>query len=169
MKELIASFTAQLRQAVDIGEAASFKKHTGEIRNVLITGLGGSGIGGSIINQIIEQEIKVPVIVNKDYFLPSFVGPETLVIVSSYSGNTEETLGAMKIAMERGAKIVCVTSGGRVLDIAKEKGYDHIIIPGGMPPRACLAIHSRSCFMCCMVLDLLVIGSKTISRPASIC
>ncbi len=139
MKELIASFTAQLRQAVDIGEAASFKKHTGEIRNVLITGLGGSGIGGSIINQIIEQEIKVPVIVNKDYFLPSFVGPETLVIVSSYSGNTEETLGAMKIAMERGAKIVCVTSGGRVLDIAKEKGYDHIIIPGGMPPRACLA------------------------------
>ncbi|HMT30765.1 MAG TPA: bifunctional phosphoglucose/phosphomannose isomerase [Bacteroidia bacterium] len=139
MKELIASFTAQLRQAVDIGENAKFTKHSSEIRNVLITGLGGSGIGGSIIAQIVDHEIKVPIVVNKDYFLPAFVGPETLVIVSSYSGNTEETLGAMKIAMDRGSKIVCVTSGGKVLEIAKEKGYDHIIIPGGMPPRSCLA------------------------------
>ncbi len=139
MKELIASFTAQLRQAVEIGDIASFTKPTGEIRNVIITGLGGSGIGGSIISQILDQEIKVPLIVNKDYFLPSFVGPDTLVIVSSYSGNTEETLAAMKIAMDRGSKIVCITSGGKVLETAKSKSYDHIVIPGGMPPRACLA------------------------------
>ncbi len=139
MKELIASFTAQLRQAVDIGEKATFKKHSSEIRNVLITGLGGSGIGGSIISQIVDQEIKVPIVVNKDYFLPAFVDAHSLVIISSYSGNTEETLGAMHIAMEKGAKIVCVTSGGKVLEIAKDKGFDHIIIPGGMPPRSCLA------------------------------
>jgi len=139
MKELVASFTAQLRQAVEIGEKAVFTKPANEIRNVMITGLGGSGIGGSIISQIVEHEIKVPLIVNKDYFLPSFVGPNTLVIVSSYSGNTEETLAAMQIAMEKGAKIVCVTSGGKVLELAKTNGYDHIVIPGGMPPRACLA------------------------------
>ena len=139
MKELISSFTAQLRQAIDIGEKATFTKPTTEIKNILITGLGGSGIGGSIINQIVEMEIKVPVTVNKDYFLPAFVGKDSLVVVSSYSGNTEETLAAMEIAMERGAKIVCVTSGGKVLVIAKAKGYDHIIIPGGMPPRSCLA------------------------------
>lgn len=139
MKELVASFTAQLRQAVEIGEKATFNQPSTEIRNVLITGLGGSGIGGSIIAQIIDQEIKVPLIVNKDYFLPAFVGPETLVIVSSYSGNTEETLAAMKFAMERGAKIVCVTSGGKVEELARANGYDLIIIPGGMPPRACLA------------------------------
>jgi glucose/mannose-6-phosphate isomerase len=139
MKELVASFTAQLRQAVEIGEKAVFTKPVNEIRNVMITGLGGSGIGGSIISQIVEHEIKVPLIVNKDYFLPSFVGPNTLVVVSSYSGNTEETLAAMQIAMERGAKIVCVTSGGKVLELAKANGYDHVVIPGGMPPRACLA------------------------------
>jgi glucose/mannose-6-phosphate isomerase len=139
MKELVASFTAQLRQAVEIGEKAVFTKPSREIKNVMITGLGGSGIGGSIISQIVEQEILVPLIVNKDYFLPSFVGPDTLVIVSSYSGNTEETLAAMNIAMERGAKIVCVTSGGKVLELARANGYDHIVIPGGMPPRACLA------------------------------
>lgn len=139
MKELIASFTAQLRTAVEIGEKASFTKPTSEIQNVVVTGLGGSGIGGSIIAQIVENEIKVPLLVNKDYFLPAFIGPNTLFVVSSYSGNTEETLSAMRIAMERGAKIVCVTSGGKVHEIAKEKGFDHIIIPGGMPPRACLA------------------------------
>jgi glucose/mannose-6-phosphate isomerase len=139
MKELVASFTAQLRQAVEIGEKAAFTKPSAPIRNVVITGLGGSGIGGSIINQIIENEIRVPLVVNKDYFLPAFVGPDTLVVVSSYSGNTEETLAAMEIAMERGAKIVCVTSGGKVQEIAIANKYDHIIIPGGMPPRACLA------------------------------
>jgi glucose/mannose-6-phosphate isomerase len=139
MKELVASFTAQLRQAVEIGEKATFTAPAKEIRNVLITGLGGSGIGGSIIAQIIENEIKVPLVVNKDYFLPAFVGPDTLLIVSSYSGNTEETLAAMNIAIERGAKIVCVTSGGKVREIAKANGYDLIEIPGGMPPRACLA------------------------------
>jgi len=139
MKELVASFTAQLRQAVEIGEQATFTKPANEIRNVLITGLGGSGIGGSIITQIVDQEVKVPIVVNKDYFLPSFVGPNTLVIVSSYSGNTEETLAAMQIAIERGAKIVCVTSGGKVHEMAKANGYDVIVIPGGMPPRACLA------------------------------
>jgi glucose/mannose-6-phosphate isomerase len=139
MKELIASFSAQLRQAIDIGEQAEFTKPSREIKNVLITGLGGSGIGGSIITQIVEHEIKVPVTVNKDYFLPAFVGHDTLVVVSSYSGNTEETLAAMEFAMEREAKIVCITSGGKVLDIARAKGFDHIVIPGGMPPRSCLA------------------------------
>ncbi len=139
MKELVASFTAQLRQAVEIGEQAVFAKPAKEIRNVLITGLGGSGIGGSIIAQLTDQEIKVPLVVNKDYFLPAFVDEHSLVIVSSYSGNTEETLAAMNGAKERGAKIVCITSGGKVKELALANGYDHIIIPGGMPPRACLA------------------------------
>jgi glucose/mannose-6-phosphate isomerase len=139
MKELIASFTAQLRQAVDIGEKATFTKPANEIKNVLITGLGGSGIGGSIIAQMVDQEMNVPVLVNKDYFLPTFVGKDTLLIVCSYSGNTEETVAAMEKGLELGSKVVCVTSGGKILETAKSKNLDHIVIPGGMPPRACLA------------------------------
>lgn len=139
MKELIASFTAQLRQAMDIGEKAVVTPPKDEIRNVVITGLGGSGIGGSIVSQIVEHEIAVPVSVNKDYFLPAFAGKNTLVIVSSYSGNTEETISAMNIAIERGCKIACITSGGKILETARQNHFDHIIIPGGMPPRACLA------------------------------
>jgi glucose/mannose-6-phosphate isomerase len=157
MKELISSFTAQLRQAIDIGSAATLTKPSAEIRNVIITGLGGSGIGGSIITQIIEKELKVPVIVNKDYFLPSFASSNTLVIVSSYSGNTEETLGALEVALERACKIVCITSGGKVAAIAKEKNLDCITIPGGMPPRACLAYSFTQLFF--VLNEMGLIGS----------
>ncbi len=139
MKELIASFTAQLRQAMDIGEKAVFSKSGKSFSNVLITGLGGSGIGGSIIAQVVEKEITIPIVVNKDYFIPAFVGPESLVIASSYSGNTEETVAALELALQRGATVVCVTSAGKILEIAQASGLDHIVIPGGMPPRACLA------------------------------
>lgn len=139
MKELIASFSAQILQAMDIGQKAVFTVPENPISNVLITGLGGSGIGGSIIAQIVEQEIRVPVVVNKDYFIPAFVGANTLVIASSYSGNTEETVAALELSMQRGATVVCVTSGGKILELAQSAGLDHVVIPGGMPPRACLA------------------------------
>ena len=139
MKELIATFTQQLTEAIAIGEKATFTQPENEIRNVVVTGLGGSGIGGSIIAQISEKEIKVPVLVNKDYFLPEFVNKHSLVIVSSYSGNTEETVQCFEKAIEKNAKICCVTSGGKVLEMAKSKNLDHIIIPGGRPPRSAIA------------------------------
>ncbi len=146
MKDLVASFADQLKEAMAIGRGAKFSSPDKEIRNVVITGLGGSGIGGTIISQAIESNCSVPVIVNKDYFLPEFVNENTLVIVSSYSGNTEETLNAMNIALDKNAKIVCVSSGGNVIAIANEKGLDHIIIPGGMPPRACIAFSLTQLF-----------------------
>jgi glucose/mannose-6-phosphate isomerase len=139
MKDLIATFTKQLTEAIAIGEKATLTTPGNEIRNVIITGLGGSGIGGSIIAQVTEKEIKVPVLVNKDYFLPNYVNENTLVIVSSYSGNTEETVQCFEMAIEKKAKICCVTSGGKVLEMAKKKNFDHIIIPGGKPPRSAIA------------------------------
>lgn len=139
MKNLVAGFASQLDEAISIGEKAVFTKPGKEIRNVLVTGLGGSGIGGTIIAQVTDKEMQVPVNVCKDYFIPGYVSEHTLVIVSSYSGNTEETLQALDAALSKNAKIICVTSGGKILEIAKAKKLDHIIIPGGMPPRSCLA------------------------------
>jgi glucose/mannose-6-phosphate isomerase len=139
MKTLVANFASQLNEATQIGEKAEFTAPVNEIRNILVTGLGGSGIGGTIIAQVAEKELQVPLNVCKDYFIPGYVNKHTLVIVSSYSGNTEETLQALHSAIEKNAKIVCVTSGGKILEIAKAQKLDHIIIPGGMPPRACLA------------------------------
>lgn len=138
MKQLVEDFPSQLKEAIEIGEKAKLSKPTATIKNILITGLGGSGIGGTIVSEIIAGECPVPVIVNKDYFIPAFVDNTTLVIVCSYSGNTEETLQALEYAIDKKAKIVCVTSGGKIAEIAKEKKFDLILIPSGMPPRACL-------------------------------
>lgn len=139
MKQHIADFSKHLSEAVSIGEAAVLHQPPYSIKNVLISGLGGSGIGGTIVSQLVSAEGKVPITVSKDYFIPAFVDGNTLVIICSYSGNTEETLNAMKLAMEKKAKIVCVSSGGQVVETAKKHSLDHIIIPSGFPPRAAFA------------------------------
>jgi glucose/mannose-6-phosphate isomerase len=137
MDALIAGFSRQLERAIEIGENASITKSTMPIHNILVTGLGGSGIGGNIVSQIVEEKLKIPMLVNKNYFIPNYVNENTLVIVSSYSGNTEETLNALKTAFRKEAKIVCVTSGGKIMEFARCNGLDYIEIDGGMPPRAC--------------------------------
>lgn len=137
MKARVQNFTNQLREAKAIAEKAIVSEGK-NIHNILITGLGGSGIGGTIISELVADSCKVPITINKDYFLPEFVNENTLVIVSSYSGNTEETLSAMQIAISKKAQIVCITSGGKVLALAKQHQFDFIEIPGGMPPRSCI-------------------------------
>jgi len=137
MKNLVEGFTKQLQEALDIANSAVLtQKHN--VQNIVVTGLGGSGIGGTILSELVQSECPVPIIVNKDYFLPDFVNSNSLVIISSYSGNTEETLSAMKQAIDKNAQIVCVTSGGEVHAIAQQYKYDTIIIPGGNPPRSCI-------------------------------
>jgi glucose/mannose-6-phosphate isomerase len=138
MKDLVAGFSEQLKEAVEIAQSYKPSFSPGSFNNVYISGLGGSGIGGSIVSELAIGSAKIPVVVGKGYFIPSFVGPQTLVIISSYSGDTEETVNALELSIEAGAKPVCITSGGKVATIAKENGLDLILIPGGNPPRACL-------------------------------
>jgi len=138
MKELIAGFPEQLREAIEIYKTSTLPKLPNQVTAILITGLGGSGIGGTIVSELVADQCPVPINVSKEYHIPAWVNKNTLVIVSSYSGNTEETLHAMKLAMQQNAMIVCITSGGEVLDISNENQFGHITIPGGNPPRACL-------------------------------
>jgi glucose/mannose-6-phosphate isomerase len=138
MFDLISGFPGQLQEASEIGEKAFLTPAPLPILNVLITGLGGSGIGGKIISLLVEKEASVPITVNNKYFIPAYVGPQTLVIVSSYSGNTEETINCMEEALRKGAKITCVSSGGKITELAKENKLDLIELPGGLPPRSCL-------------------------------
>lgn len=139
MKALVQDFTNQLREAKAIAEKAVISESK-TIKSVLITGLGGSGIGGTIISELLADSCPVPIIINKDYFLPAFVNESTLVIVSSYSGNTEETLSAMSAAISKKAQIVCISSGGKVLELARQHQFDFIEIPGGKPPRSCIGL-----------------------------
>ena len=136
MKELIAQFSQHLRDALSIIDTFQFKAADRAVQNVMITGLGGSGIGGSAIADLVASEAKVPITVNKNYDIPGFVGPHTLVIACSYSGNTEETLQAVAKAEAKGAIIACISSGGQLKALADEKGYNCLSMIGGFAPRS---------------------------------
>jgi glucose/mannose-6-phosphate isomerase len=138
MKKLVLDFPLQLQEALIIGKNHRFIAQPAAFSNVVVTGLGGSGIGASIVQNYVFDKLKVPFIVNKDYFLPAFVNKQSLVIVCSYSGNTEETLMAMHEAKKKRATIICITSGGKVAEFAGAKKLDCILVPAGMPPRSCL-------------------------------
>jgi glucose/mannose-6-phosphate isomerase len=138
MKKLVHEFSTQLQEGLIIGQNHRFVTPAAEFSNVVVTGLGGSGIGASIVQNFVFDKLKMPFVVNKDYFLPSFVSKKSLVIVCSYSGNTEETVDALKHAIKMKSTVVCITSGGKIAEMAKKKGLDCILVPAGMPPRACL-------------------------------
>ena len=136
MNDYIDDFSNHLREAIEIANNTSLTSCTKEIRNVLICGLGGSGIGGTIVSDIISPKVNIPITATKDYSIPNFVNEHTLVIANSYSGNTEETLYALEKCQSRAAEIAVITSGGKLKAIAEENKYNKIIIPGNQPPRA---------------------------------
>ena len=109
-----------------------------QIRNITIAGMGGSAISGDVVRCLLQSQCPVPILVNRHYELGQYVNEHSLVFVSSYSGNTEETLSALAEAKERGANIVCITSNGRVMEQAREAGYPLYILPAGFPPRSAL-------------------------------
>jgi glucose/mannose-6-phosphate isomerase len=140
MKGLIEDFTSHLAKSIEICNNTKLKPSNKKIESVLICGLGGSGIGGTVVSQIVGNDANTPIVINKDYKIPAFVNQNTLVICSSYSGNTEETLEMLAQAEAKGAEITCVTSGGKLQEIAKSKNYNLITIPSGHPPRAAFGL-----------------------------
>ncbi|OFY95108.1 MAG: bifunctional phosphoglucose/phosphomannose isomerase [Bacteroidetes bacterium RIFCSPLOWO2_12_FULL_31_6] len=140
MKELIANFTQHLTEAINISKSSALTPFKGKIDNVLICGLGGSGIGGTIISQVVAENANCPIVINKDYKIPTFVNQNTLVIACSYSGNTEESIEMLEHAKSKNAVIACITSGGKLLEIAQKNKYNSIVIPGGYPPRAAFGL-----------------------------
>lgn len=106
------------------------------ISNIVVTGLGGSAIGGDLLRVYSAGRIPVPVTVNRDYVLPAFVGPDTLVFAVSYSGNTEETLSAYEEARARGASVIAITTGGKLGEMAAGDNIPLVKIPAGCAPRA---------------------------------
>ena len=137
MTDLVISFPEQCRDAIDIGQQIDINPPN-NINSILVTGLGGSAVGGDYLQILFNRFGCIPVAVNRDYDIPSWVNKETLVFANSYSGNTEETLSAYSQAKVKGAHVFCLTSGGQLMSRAKDDGYPVITIPGGQPPRASL-------------------------------
>ena len=129
MNDYINAFPNHLQNAIEIAEKTSLCSSKREIKNVLICGLGGSGIGGTILNDIVSLKTSIPIVSTKDYSIPNFVNKHTLVIANSYSGNTEETLHALEKCQAKNAEIAVITSGGTLKEIAEVNDYNAIIIP----------------------------------------
>jgi glucose/mannose-6-phosphate isomerase len=98
--------------------------------------MGASGISGDIVKELFRDKIDVPIYVNRQYDLPKWAKKDTLNIFISYSGNTEETLSAFKVAYQKKCKIICISSGGKLQEFAEKRQVSHIKVPGGLQPRA---------------------------------
>lgn len=108
-------------------------KPKAEIKNIVLSGMGGSAWYALYVQ--VWPGINLPFEINRTYTLPKYVNENTLVIASSYSGNTEETLASLKVAEERGAQIVVLAAGGELAKLAKEKNLPLYSIPPGIQPR----------------------------------
>lgn len=106
--------------------------------NIIVAGMGGSAIGGELLKDWARGKIYVPIEVNREYHLPAYANEDTLVLVTSYTGDTEETLSALLDAIKRKCMIYCITSGGTLMRIAEKLNIPYLQVPSGMPPRAAL-------------------------------
>jgi glucose/mannose-6-phosphate isomerase len=139
-RELLRGFAGQLSEASGLADGVVVGRGgPWTPRAVVLLGMGGSAVAGDFLQALCETRAPFPVVVVRGYTVPAWVGPDSLVIASSYSGQTEETLSAFDAARARGARLVAVTSGGRLGDAARRDGHPWIRVPGGFPPRAALA------------------------------
>src|SRR6202795_2279647 len=104
------------------------------IRNIVVLGMGGSGITGDVVAAAFNDELPVPITGLKQIRTPAFVGPETLAIAVSYSGDTQEKVSMASSAVERGAQFVAISCGGRLADVARDAGALHLPCPPGFMP-----------------------------------
>ena len=135
----IWNFPDNIIEAMKIGSSIVLQNDFSKVEKVIVAGMGGSAIGGDVTGALIENELDIPFIVIRGYQLPNWVDERTLVICSSYSGDTEETLSAFDDAQSRNALICSITTGGTLVDKCLSSGCDVINIPDGLQPRAALA------------------------------
>jgi len=134
----IKEFPAQFKQAWQAVGNFKLPADYRNINKVVVLGMGGSAIGGDLVRTLVQQEIKIPIIIHRDYGLPAFVDENTLLIASSYSGNTEETLSGFEPALKTPAKKLAMTTGGKLLQLAEKHNVPVFKIEYRAQPRAAL-------------------------------
>ena len=143
MREILLNFPKQCREGFNIQIPLPGKKN---FKKICMCGMGGSAIGGDILKIFVERDSQVVFNIHRDYNLPSYIDKESLVIAVSYSGNTEETVSAYKMAKKTGCKIWVLTSNGKLYKFAKKDKIPAVQIPSGLPPRCALGYLFFPCF-----------------------
>lgn len=139
MYNRIFDLPEQITEALNIGRGWKFdSSEFSDIKNITVIGMGGSAIGGDLVRTYLASKLQIPFQVCRHYQLPEYVDDESLVIASSYSGNTEETLAALDDALARKAMIAGITTGGMLKEVATLNSIPLAILPAGLQPRAAL-------------------------------
>jgi glucose/mannose-6-phosphate isomerase len=139
MYDHIMDFHKQLLDGIEIGNRTKLGAiDYGGVDNIILAGMGGSAIGGELLRSFLKAELNLPFIIHRNYGLPAVADSESLVICSSYSGNTEETISAFKTAVELNSIILCITTGGELKALAESHQVPVVKIPAGLMPREAL-------------------------------
>ncbi|MBI3195606.1 MAG: bifunctional phosphoglucose/phosphomannose isomerase [Ignavibacteriae bacterium] len=162
MRKMLVDFSKQVEEAVALSEQYVAPYRVRALNNIILTGLGGSAIGGDLLRSFTSGELKLPFNVNRHYSLPSYVDQRSFVIVSSYSGNTEETIAAHIEATRSKAKVLCISTNGETEQLAKKHGQPYIKIPNGLPPRAALGYSFFPLLMVFKKMKLIDLPNKDI-------
>jgi len=152
---LLEEFPQKMRDALRLGEEFSIPTNfsptsasnsfsapdsaTRNFKNTVVLGMGGSAIGGDLLSDYLADELSIPIVVIRGYDIPKFVDENSLVFTVSYSGNTEETISALKKCLEAKARIIALTSGGKLAVLSQENNLPVIKVPAGIQPRAAIS------------------------------
>jgi glucose/mannose-6-phosphate isomerase len=136
MLAVISSLPSQIDRTKSLVSRLDLPNHNPS--SIVISGMGGSSVGGELIRDWLNEKMQIPILTNRTSGLPRFAGRNTLAIMVSYSGNTQETLASADHAVRRGCQIVGVTSGGKLEKLCKSKDFPCILLPPGMPPRGAI-------------------------------
>jgi glucose/mannose-6-phosphate isomerase len=148
--------------------ADSIKINYPKPSNIIVAGMGGSAIGGDLLKDWAKNKTAVPIEVNRDYHLPAYANQKTLVLITSYSGDTEESLSSFLDALKRKCMIYCISSGGALLDNAQRLNVPYLRVPGGMPPRAALPYMFVPLLMCLEKLKLVSGASAELDEALAV-
>ncbi len=168
MWDLLVDFPNQWHEAVRTTADLEISINHTEVTNICIVGMGGSAIGGDLIQAYTKDSSPVPVEVIKGYEVPSWVSEDTLLIASSFSGNTEETLAALEAGRKKGARPVAITSGGELLLTATRDDFDYFKIPSDIRARAAVGYSFIVLFRLFQKLGYLDEGDEALAETKNI-
>ena len=135
------------------------------IMNVVVTGMGGSALAALLVKTWLKSELNIPFEVVRSYDLPSYVGQNTLVIASSYSGNTEETVNCLRQAVAKNAQIAVIASGGQIINMAENNQIAHVVLPGNFQPR--MAVIYNLCSLVALLANFGIVSHNKFDEIAS--
>lgn len=168
----ILSFPKQIKHAAELAKSFTLPDDYLHVKNVVVAGMGGSALGARLVDSLEYEILKVPLEIVNDYYLPSYADENTLVIASSYSGSTEETLSCYREARKLGAKVLTISAGGELADRAKKDDIPNFVYkPQFNPsnqPRLGIGYSAISLMLIMAKLDLISLTSEQVGRIVSL-